>query len=240
MRVDWLEQDAADVPAADDWFAPAELGQLCRLRIAKRRADWRLGRWTAKLAAVSLAGLDGSAATLRTVEVGCLPSGAPRIFRLGVPMAFTISLTHRAGRAACAISSSGAALGCDLEVAEPRSDAFVADYFSDHERTWLARCLEERPWLATLFWSAKESALKALGVGLARDTRDLQVHLDELCPDDTRTSGWHPLSVACCDGRVFHGWWQHEDSRLRTVVASPIPAVPFTLTPRSDSRNGPA
>ena len=46
--VAWLEQSEADLPPHDDWLSVDEALQLDRLRFAKRRADWRLGRWTAK------------------------------------------------------------------------------------------------------------------------------------------------------------------------------------------------
>jgi hypothetical protein len=53
-------------------LAPAERAHLARLKVAARRADWRLGRWTAKLA---------TAACLRVpaamVELRAAPDGAP-------------------------------------------------------------------------------------------------------------------------------------------------------------------
>jgi 4'-phosphopantetheinyl transferase len=50
MDVYWLDQTQADVPAGDEWLCAREAACLARLRFAKRRADWRLGRWTAKRA----------------------------------------------------------------------------------------------------------------------------------------------------------------------------------------------
>ena len=50
MRVFWLEQTEADVPPSNDWLGPAELDRCNAFRFAKRRNDWRLGRWTAKCA----------------------------------------------------------------------------------------------------------------------------------------------------------------------------------------------
>ena len=37
-----------EVPADDEWLTGAEHDVLAGLTMAKRRADWRLGRWTAK------------------------------------------------------------------------------------------------------------------------------------------------------------------------------------------------
>ena len=39
-----------NVPVCNDWLAKGELCRLERLRISKRRADWRFGRCTAKRA----------------------------------------------------------------------------------------------------------------------------------------------------------------------------------------------
>jgi hypothetical protein len=46
----WLEQSEADVPAHNDWLSVRERAFLDTIRFAKRRGDWRLGRWAAKRA----------------------------------------------------------------------------------------------------------------------------------------------------------------------------------------------
>ena len=225
-RIEWLEQRLADVPADDHWLAAAEVSELDRLRVPKRRSEWRLGRWTAKLAAATVTGVDLTPASFGRFEVRRLPSGAPQIFHRGLPVDFTISLTHRAGRAACAVSSSCAALGCDLEVAEPRSDAFVRDYFCDSEQSWLASAVGRgNLWVATLMWSAKESTLKALGIGLTMDTRELLVTVGDCHADPGGDSNWRPIWVESKE-QIFSGWWQHSQGLLRTVVASPAPSIP--------------
>jgi 4'-phosphopantetheinyl transferase len=59
---------------------------------------------------------------------------------------------------------------------EARSPAFVEDYFSADEQALIADIsLPERSLLLALLWSAKESALKALRVGLRLDTRCMSV-----------------------------------------------------------------
>ena len=50
-----------------------------------------------------------------------------------------MSLTDRAGCAVCLLAAEPAAIGCDLELVEPRSDAFVGDYLTGPERRWVAR-----------------------------------------------------------------------------------------------------
>ena len=46
----WLQRRLHDVPAGDEWLSARELDVQARLLVPKRRADWRLGRWTAKAA----------------------------------------------------------------------------------------------------------------------------------------------------------------------------------------------
>src|SRR5271166_1659982 len=100
MNVHWLEQTEADVPADNDWLSAPEAVRLNAMRIAKRRADWRLGRWTAKRALSVI--LDLPAYPLfRKIEIRAAASGAPEAFFDNRPAALTISLSHRAGIAAC-------------------------------------------------------------------------------------------------------------------------------------------
>ncbi|MBZ5586416.1 MAG: 4'-phosphopantetheinyl transferase superfamily protein, partial [Acidobacteriia bacterium] len=163
MRVFWLEQTEADVPPSNDWLGPAELDRCNAFRFAKRRNDWRLGRWTAKCA---LAAYLDYPWELARIGIQPAASGAPEAFLAGRPAPATISLSHRAGAAICAVAPAGVALGCDLEAVEPRSDRFLADYFTEREQLLAASVSgEDRDWLVALLWSAKESALKALGTG---------------------------------------------------------------------------
>jgi 4'-phosphopantetheinyl transferase len=120
-------------------------------------------------------------------------------------------------------------LGCDLEIAEPRSDAFASDYFTVPEQELLAHVSpEERPQLLALLWSGKESVLKALREGLRLDPRSVTVD-----PNGGRAlagaglqpcSSWRPLR-AHHEGRIFHGWWRQTDKIVRTMVADPAPVA---------------
>ncbi len=226
MNVYWLEQTEADVPLENDWLSTNETACLNRMRFPKRRTDWRLGRWTAKRALSVCMELPAHPQIFKKIDIRPAPSGAPEVFFGQQPAGVTISLTHRDGVAACAVAMSNAELGCDLEVAEPRSDAFVADYFTVEEQAMIARASAvDRPRLLALFWSAKESALKALREGLRLDTRSVVVNPFAASFD---LNGWSPLQVRYTGGQVFNGWWQNTNNILRTVVAaqpldSPIP-----------------
>ncbi|MBZ5707385.1 MAG: 4'-phosphopantetheinyl transferase superfamily protein [Acidobacteriia bacterium] len=246
MDVYWLEQTEEDVPRENDWLSQTEALQQSGMRFAKRRADWRLGRWTAKRAVAACLNLPGHAPALAEIEIRPAPSGAPEVFLANQPAAVTISLSHRAGAAICAVALPGVELGCDLEMIEPRSDAFVADYFTSEEQALVAQAsAADRSRLLALLWSGKESALKALRAGLGLDTRCVMV-----CPEGACQGGdeagciedptlgvqsshgpgsWRPLQVHYAGSRVFHGWWQCTGNLLRTVVATPPPVPPILL-----------
>jgi 4'-phosphopantetheinyl transferase len=237
MDVYWVEQTANDVPADNQWLSAGERQCLIRLRIPKRRTDWRLGRWTAKRAVAAHLNLPSDLHSLANIEIRAAPSGAPEVFLFDQPAPVTISLSHTAQAAMCAIARPGVGLGCDVELIEPRSNAFVSDYFTPNEQALVERTSEdERPRLVNLLWSAKESALKALHVGLRLDTNCVEVHpLDALkvednkdqrdpCPISLLTSGpygWHPLQVSFADAKVFHGWWRDADRMIRSVICDP-------------------
>jgi len=225
MNAYWLEQTAADVPASNHWLSARETSRLASLRFARRRTDWRLGRWTAKRALASCLHLSGDIHSLREIEIHAAPSGAPEVFLFNQRAAVSLSLSHRAGRAFCVIAFSAASLGCDLELVEARDNSFVADFFTGNERKLMDNALpDERSLLTTLLWSAKESALKAMHVGLRLDTMLLDVSPTFAPPPPTEVSrlnictGWSPLFVRYTDTQILHGWWQCANGMVRTVV----------------------
>ncbi len=230
MEVYWLEQNESDLPAGDAWLSPSEATRLSTMCFTKRRNDWRLGRWTAKNA-VALYFLHlkvpADPQLLSTIEIRSEPSGLPEAFIDREPAAVTISISHRAGVAACAVAMAGVDMGCDLEIAEPRSDAFVADYFVAEEQSLIAQAsIADRPRLLAMLWSAKESTLKALHEGLRLDTRSVVVSPGDVVSD---LHGWSPIEVHHFDRRTFCGWWQHADGIVRTVVAAPPSNPPIRL-----------
>ena len=176
----WLEQSEADLPAGNDWLSASEVERLNAMRFPKRRADWRLGRWTAKRAVSAYLNMLGDHQALPNIEIRPAASGAPEAFIADRPASAAISLSHCNGNALCAVAPFGTALGCDLELVEPRSDAFVADYFTAEEQELVAQAsAADRSFFSTLLWSAKESALKALHEGLRLDTRSVTVSLPD-------------------------------------------------------------
>lgn len=226
IRVGVLLAGCAEVPEDDSWLDPEEAERARGFIFPGRRLDFRLGRWTAKRA---VAAWLGGCEELARIAVRTSADGAPLVLVDGEPAPLEISFSHRDGRAACAVAPAGTRLGCDLEWVEPRSDAFVQDYFvpAEVELVMLAP-VEERPLFANLIWSAKESALKALKTGLREDTRSVEVKLLDTAPRD-----WGRLEVIRpASGEVFRGWWRREDGWVLTLVADPAPASPGYLTIR--------
>ena len=234
MNVYCLEQAETDVTSAEVWLSDREALRLNGFRFPKRRADWRLGRWTAKRAVAACLNVPSHPPALARIEIRPAPSGAPEVFFDNQPARITLSLSHSSGRALAAVAESGVKLGCDLEVIEARSNAFITDYLTAEEQGLIARTSAgDKAWLTTLFWSSKESALKALHEGLRLDTRSVIVSLEATSPD---LNSWRPLGVRYVGGQAFHGWWQRGDRVLRTLVADPVPAQPIWLEAGSEHR----
>src|SRR4029077_16922804 len=98
-----------------------EMSFLLSMRFAKRRNDWRLGRWTAKRMLAAHLHLPGDLSSLASTEILAAPSGAPEVLLSNQTAPVTISLSHSSGIAMCAVAFSGRSIGCDLELIEPRS-----------------------------------------------------------------------------------------------------------------------
>lgn len=227
MDVYWLEQTESDVPPGNEWLSGNETILLAGLHVAKRRADWRLGRWTAKCAVAAYLKLLVPPACMAEIEISARPSGAPQVRLATGPAPAEISLSHRGGVAMCTVAGPDAAIGCDLEIVETHSTAFIRDYFADEERAEIARApASHRRSLVAALWSAKESALKALQEGLRLDTRSVSVRL---CGWAGEVYRWYPLQVDCEHGEVFHGWWQRAGTVVRSMVARPQPVMPMLL-----------
>jgi 4'-phosphopantetheinyl transferase len=179
------------------------------LMIAKRRADWRLGRFTAKAAAAEWLGVPDA-----RVEILAAPDGAPDVWIGQERAPVSLSLTHRAGRAVAVVADAYCAVGCDLELVEPRRDAFVREWFSPWEQELVFSAGERRDLLANLLWTAKEAAVKARREGLRLDPRHAAVQLGN------GSWPWRPLSVTWDNEPwAVEGWWRGDEGFVLAVVA---------------------
>lgn len=224
-RARLLVQRAEAVPAGDAWLAPSERERAAAMRFAARRTDFRLGRWTAKRAVARWLGVDDAPEALSEIDVRGAPKAPPEVFWRGAPAPCALSLSHRAGTSLAAVSPSGVDLGCDLERVEPRSAAFAEQYLAADEHAQVAALPEPaRSRAVTLLWSARESALKALGLGLGVDTRELEVVLAQAPPGDGRA--WSALGVVLAGHPPLSGFWCQRGPWLLTLVSTPALGPP--------------
>lgn len=225
VRLAWAPSSAVD--PGDAWLTPAEAAIVGRFRVSKRAADWRLGRWVAKEAVARA--LDGAVAP-HDIEVLAGSGGGPRarVLAPGAWPGVAVSLSHSAGvgfAVAAADDGDPLRVGCDVEEVAPRSEEFVADYFTEEEADWIRSgggdALGDRHLRANLLWSAKESVLKAMGEGLRKDTRSVPVEVGGPLGFTTAgvpPAGWHPLRASTALGAGVPGLWRVADGLVWTVV----------------------
>ena len=220
----WLTRQSEDIPENDDWLSEAERDTLGGFRFAKRRNDWRLGRWTAKQAICARKALGPSA--LASIEIRAAGDGAPEALRNGTPGEISISISHSNGRGFCVVGPPEFSVGCDLERIEPREVQFFQDYFAPAEIALLQNASTDRSLVAYLIWCAKESALKVLREGLRLDTRSVIISPEFGQPDGL----WNAWTGCCQDSpRTFRGWWRSHDGFVYAMTADHSTASPQQL-----------
>ena len=229
-----MVQKAEDLPGDDDWLAADECARLQSMSVAKRRADWRLGRWTAKRAILDawphIVG-ERELPDASSLVIRAAPDGAPEAYVLDERARLTISISHSAHHGLSAVAAGFVAMGCDIEEIAERSSRFAEDYFTEREQAILVDMAgEERALVTTLIWSAKESALKALREGLRLDTRAVEVDLAGSLAGSSARSGpaggeWRPLIARFGARQTFHGLWRTHGRFVLTVVAETKPEI---------------
>jgi 4'-phosphopantetheinyl transferase len=205
--IHWLIQTTEDVPQDFGWLGAAELERCSALKTEKRRADWLLGRWTAKNLVQSVV---GTALPLEAISIIKRADGSPAIY-LGQQPMFSVSISHSRGVGFCALTKGGR-LGADIEAVEPRIPVFIEDYFAAPEQMLVERAAD-RDLLVTAIWSAKEAVLKAQRLGLTVDTRTV------LCLIEAGQGlDWTSFPVEASAGQ-FSGWWRRLDHFVLTLVS---------------------
>ena len=221
--IGWLSAGLSDVPSDDGWVDPGMAARFSGMRFTKRFTEARLARWVAKRAVAATMGLAETHESLRRIVIRNALDGAPEAFVDEDPISAVIAMTDRADWAVCALLDVGGRVGCDLELVEPRSQAFAADYFTATEQRVVAHATNPDV-VANVIWSAKESALKVLRTGLRRDTRTVEVRLDG---EDARD--WQPLTVIDNGTAEFTGWWCRFNQFLLTCVTETPTPPPVSL-----------
>jgi len=228
--IQWLVQSATEHGdlargiAPSGLLHPVEQRRLAELKLSKRRSEWLIGRWTAKHLL--------QACLQRDWHVH-LPLSAIRIYQdtRGAPVAMvdcgsriaewsiSISHSHDCGFSA-ALPDGAIGLGADIEHVEPREWSFVEDYFTPDEiERVLVVPTAQRETLITAIWSAKESALKALHLGLTIDTRRVHCAID---PRDYSDRDWLEFSITRMSSypKTLRGWWRTWGEYVLTLAVA--------------------
>jgi len=211
-------QTSPQVPTNNDWLSREEQNVSARFHVPKRKADWRLGRWTAKRAICAFQSLQDT--VLPSLEIRAAGDGAPEAFLNGKPAAVSISISHSRDRGLCLVGPVGMAVGCDLESIEPREENFAADYFTLEELSLVQQAPAGRELAETLIWSAKETALKVIRKGLSRDTRSICIRADF----SGDANSWKSWTGECLESsRLFKGLWRAADGFVYTLASDQLP-----------------
>ena len=208
----WRLVAATEVPDGSAWLGPRERKVEQGLTIARRRQDWRSGRWAAK-------GL-GQTAIHHEWEVIARQDGSPQLWHRGIALPTPLSISHRAGMAGAVLSVDERPVGIDLELNEPHSERFVRDFFTEAEHE---RATQTTPALRALYasavWSAKEAVLKCLRQGLNRDTRSVLIDIDPR-QAAAQAGQWFPFRGHDRDkGELYDGWWTLRGPLIVTIAS---------------------
>jgi len=134
--------------------------------------SWLLGRIAAKDAVRDWLWNQGVGPLFPAeVEVSNGDRGQPHV-RGRFDADLRISLAH-SRTLAVAMVGLGKPVGIDIEVVEPRDDAFAAIVLTDAERDLVAAADRDRT--LTRLWVAKEAVAKAAGTGLKGRPKDFEV-----------------------------------------------------------------
>ncbi len=216
-------------------LTPREARRLPKFKTDKRRQEWLLGRWTAKRLLLAASGLAGD-------ELHLLQSLAIENDRQGAPYAaweppydsnevpYDLSVSHSHEHAFCALMNRAEGrIGADIEWIEPRHAGFCDEYFSSRENSLVRRVPgHEKDAYITAVWSAKESILKALHLGLTIDTRSLTCKID---PGSTSIGHWNQFDIVLnpslsrySPGATWIGWWQRRENFILTIAVYKVDA----------------
>jgi 4'-phosphopantetheinyl transferase len=217
---------------------PLELARFERFRVPKRRQDWLLGRWTAKLLVQQYLAATGPGPTrsLDQIVIPAAADGAPYVMlatsggTAAPPLPLSLSISHSGGWAFCALCDEPwVAAGADIERIEPRESSFVDMFFAPSEAEQVrVAAPADRDTVVTALWSAKEAVLKALRVGLRVDTRGIVCNVGQ--PPAPSSGVWaafraEAVPVPSAPHPEIAGCWKVEHGfvlALVTLVTDPL------------------
>ncbi len=216
VKVFWNIQSLGEMSPSFEWLHHSEMHILAGFKFVKKRNDWLLGRWTAKNLVWYCHFHQNVDIKLTDIQILPAKEGTPIAYYHAVKLPLVISLSHRENTCLSVLTKGNDKIGCDLEIVENRSQAFIQDYFTTNEQKFMLSFPDiSGNVLPNLFWSAKESTLKALRIGLRTDTRNVDVSLEKF----TIPEEWNNFSVRFIpDDLSFYGKWKVKDKMIFTIV----------------------
>jgi phosphopantetheinyl transferase len=228
-RNEWLCEEA--VPLSQ-WLSAAEVGELNRLRDARRRQQWLQGRWVSKQLICETLG-----ANLTDVQILTRDDQhrgvRPQIFMKAQNLDWSLSISHSdTGVLVALFANNEFAVGVDLASNVPCNRGFHELWFTPRERRWLQEDTQRR---TTLLWALKEAVYKACNRGeswapsaietLPKADGSFQctfwgVLLDGLCVDVWDIDG--QTAVVACTPRHADLAHMNASADIRHIVAEPI------------------
>ncbi|QSY96530.1 4'-phosphopantetheinyl transferase superfamily protein (plasmid) [Rhizobium bangladeshense] len=170
-------------------LSPNERERAATYRFDRDRTSFIAGRYLLRRMLSAHAGIQPGEVVLLADEHGRLAFD-----RLDAPQ---FSLANAYGLVAVAVASECECVGIDCERADAEiEEAALVTYCSADERRWLDHLpIRERPRAAVALWALKESHLKALGVGLSEDPRNITFSWEDGTPvaakGGTADQAWH-------------------------------------------------
>ncbi len=201
----------------DKYFSLEEQAEYSRFKVIKRQYEWISSRIISKKMIKQI--LKGEKLNLPDIRIKKEETGQPYIYISGQGrLEGKFSLSHSNGYVFCGYSPSKELIfGLDLEKIEVRSLEFVQDYFTSREiERYQSLDGNDKEEYTTMVWSAKESVLKTLGLGLSIDTRKVEIIPSE---DSSRLTGWNSSLVKLENKMNFmlNVYWQKIDGFIRTI-----------------------
>ncbi|MBX4958126.1 4'-phosphopantetheinyl transferase superfamily protein [Rhizobium lentis] len=197
---------------------PDELERAARYRFDRDRTSFIAGRYLLRRMLSAHAGIRPSEVALVADEYGRLTldrRDAPRF-----------SLANADGLVAVAVASGCEHIGIDCERIDTEIEAAALEsYCSPGERGWLGELpASERARAAVELWTFKESHLKALGIGLREDPRNVAFAWENGLPVAAHNGER--------DGRWFHRLIESGSQHVAALAVcsrSGLPAIDVRL-----------
>ncbi|MFZ2187451.1 MAG: 4'-phosphopantetheinyl transferase superfamily protein [Candidatus Moraniibacteriota bacterium] len=157
------------------YFSKSELDELEKLA-DYRKADWLASRLAVKKALRRFFSENQKKIVLNEIRIISRKSSRPSFEVKGKKyLNIAISLAHSNGIGVGAVSETEL-IGVDVENIRKFSEEFKAGFLTEKELRWFKKVKKaENDRIATLFWCIKEAYLKALGRGLKKHPRELEI-----------------------------------------------------------------